>query len=513
MLKHCFTFLLFCCIVFTHCRTVNKAATASSIGTEIFTIDTERDTALKTSKGAIIKIAAGSFKGNTSNVLKLEVREVYSISDMVKAGLTTLAGNEPLMSGGMFSVLPYEDQGVSIVKPISFSVPTDRYLHGMQLYKGAVSDNGKIDWQNPQPLKSDIIDSVVRSGEAIFTNNCASCHNGVKDATGPALAFAERRLQKEWIYAFVRNSAALIAAHNRYANCIYEEWNKAQMPAYPNLTDGNIDAIFEYLSWKYNDYDPTLFYNRKKALDSCATYERLYTELTSKRKAMIDDNGYFAKVEHIAQITNDTTGFIKKESPINKNAVYYEASITTFGWYNIDILIKNLPGFQNSELIVNIVGQFKGALNLYFVLPNEKILLPGFLLNGSDNKYRFYNSGEAIPLPQNVRAYIIAIGEQEKELYFDIETFFTSKAQYPNIQLAVSNAVDLEREISKLDIKDFNVKVGASKNAVSIAGVDSALSAIELLKPTSYNCKCGMADDRDSVSNNKVISESEYENR
>lgn len=88
----------------------------------------------------------------------------------------------------------------------------------------------------------------AQDGKALFTTNCASCHHPVKDVTGPALQGTESRVpSKEWLYKWVRNSAALVSSGDKYANEIFNAWNKTPMTAFPNLSDEEIDAIFAYV--------------------------------------------------------------------------------------------------------------------------------------------------------------------------------------------------------------------------------------------------------------------------
>jgi len=90
--------------------------------------------------------------------------------------------------------------------------------------------------------------SAQDDGKALFMTNCAQCHNPIKDATGPALQGAEGRVpSKDWLYRWIRNSAGVIASGDQYANEIYNKWNKTAMTAFPNLSDGEIDAILTYV--------------------------------------------------------------------------------------------------------------------------------------------------------------------------------------------------------------------------------------------------------------------------
>ncbi len=84
-------------------------------------------------------------------------------------------------------------------------------------------------------------------GKALFQANCASCHNPIKDATGPALKGVTARVpSQEWLYKWIKNSASLISAGDKYAVEIYNKWNKTAMTAFPSLTNEEIDAIIDY---------------------------------------------------------------------------------------------------------------------------------------------------------------------------------------------------------------------------------------------------------------------------
>ena len=85
-------------------------------------------------------------------------------------------------------------------------------------------------------------------GKAIFNSNCASCHNPLKDATGPALQNIDKGFpSKEWGYNWVHNSSAVIASGDPTAVAIYNKFNHTQMTAFPQLSKEEIDAVLKYV--------------------------------------------------------------------------------------------------------------------------------------------------------------------------------------------------------------------------------------------------------------------------
>ncbi|HAH33590.1 MAG TPA: cytochrome C, partial [Flavobacteriaceae bacterium] len=83
-------------------------------------------------------------------------------------------------------------------------------------------------------------------GEKLFKANCAACHKLYKKATGPALYGVGDKYEKEWLYSWVKNSAALIATGDSRANAIFEEYNKSAMNAFPGLSNTDIDNLIAY---------------------------------------------------------------------------------------------------------------------------------------------------------------------------------------------------------------------------------------------------------------------------
>ena len=53
-------------------------------------------------------------------------------------------------------------------------------------------------------------------------------------------------MDREWLNAWIRNSAAVIKSGDAYANKIYAEYNGAAMTAFPQFSDEDISNILAY---------------------------------------------------------------------------------------------------------------------------------------------------------------------------------------------------------------------------------------------------------------------------
>lgn len=95
-------------------------------------------------------------------------------------------------------------------------------------------------------------DGDPKNGEKLFKANCTACHALDKQVVGPALKGVVERvkteagLDKDWLHKWIRNNKELRASGDKYANEIFEKFNKTEMQVFPNLTDKDIDDILAY---------------------------------------------------------------------------------------------------------------------------------------------------------------------------------------------------------------------------------------------------------------------------
>ncbi len=85
-------------------------------------------------------------------------------------------------------------------------------------------------------------------GETLFKNNCAQCHAVTDERiVGPGLKGASTRHDFAWLSKWVKNSQAVIASGDPVAVKLYNDYSKAQMTSFPNLSDDDIKGIFAYV--------------------------------------------------------------------------------------------------------------------------------------------------------------------------------------------------------------------------------------------------------------------------
>ncbi|KAA0127133.1 c-type cytochrome [Chryseobacterium sp. SN22] len=95
-------------------------------------------------------------------------------------------------------------------------------------------------------------DGDPKNGEKLFKANCTACHALDKQVVGPPLKGVVERVKteggvdKDWLHKWIKNNKELRASGDKYANEIFEKYNKTEMQVFPNLTDKDIDDILAY---------------------------------------------------------------------------------------------------------------------------------------------------------------------------------------------------------------------------------------------------------------------------
>lgn len=95
-------------------------------------------------------------------------------------------------------------------------------------------------------------DGDPKNGEKLFKANCTACHALDKQVIGPPLKGVVERVKTEggkdrdWLHKWIKDNKALRASGDKYANEIFEKFNKTEMLQFPNLTEKDIDDILAF---------------------------------------------------------------------------------------------------------------------------------------------------------------------------------------------------------------------------------------------------------------------------
>jgi hypothetical protein len=536
-------------ILFSCNSTQKKLFSTDNLKTEQFTIDTEKDTLLQTPGGALLNIPKGSLNAENGNSVTLEIKEAYTTADIIKGGLTTTSNGKPLSSGGMIYINAKE-KNVKITKAFQVALPSNNLNSEMQLYKGELNADGKINWANPTNLPENKQLTAFEKGKALFQNQCASCHAIGNRLAGPDLANFLKRFptfgdegQIPW-YPGIHVSPKYIDDSHRmvespsHADTIKRanHLNKKNLYIHEEeIYDCNLRNIFSTSGQLFPEIDKSIFDILKyiqtesdkrnlplpshayldDCVDSCMKYikrAKFLNELKSateeKRQQLITENGemtkvipdptWFGPVGNGSFVGISSQDFDDKVSPNNYQATYYQFTVETFGWYNIDMLLaQNKEEVKESELLVKPVGEWKDRVNIFLIIPFYNVYAEGGPADRNPEEFAFYNKNGSIPLPQNAKAYILAVSEKDDKIGYAVKEFRTELKQELEVEVKESTKDEFDKAIASLGAKQMNVTVKPSLNADSIRAADKKVKDIDKeiretdkLKPKNCNCDC-----------------------
>jgi hypothetical protein len=401
----------------------------------------------------------------------------------------------------------------------------------MQLYKGEVKGDGTVNWKDPQPLAENPQLKALNLGKSLFINNCAACHSiDNKIVTGPSLAHMVKR--SDWmihyndksafyhhdsimvstspehnlLYAYTRNNQKVLGMGLDYFTCLYNKYNKVQMPAYPNLTDEDLDNLYGYIENESMLRDLPIPDNGiLKCSDSCRIYRETKTRLQEIKARLEKDSTDMRGIYYSAPNSPRTTippesgGLPIKVSPPQNRSLYYQFTIDVFGWYNVDMFLQQNTSTSESRLEVRVQGQYHERFNIYLVIPQVKLFGEGGQLEDKKDVYGFYTQDGKLPLPQNATAYILAMGEYEDQIIFAKKEFTTSKDQQLTIELQTISKETYRQEIGALSFSGLGISVADTKVAEELRKTIRNLKKAEELEPKTCDCNCFLRQEADSV--------------
>ena len=88
--------------------------------------------------------------------------------------------------------------------------------------------------------------SQITRGKQLFEQHCSSCHRFDQDAIGPNLSGLTRQMESSWIRTFIKTPGAVLANKDPRAVALLEKY-RSEMPSYPQLQEGDLDALLSYL--------------------------------------------------------------------------------------------------------------------------------------------------------------------------------------------------------------------------------------------------------------------------
>lgn len=447
-------------LVLIACKTANEAPSAlntSLLTSTIVTVDPGKDTVITTAKGATISIEDGTF----DRPVTLEIKEAYTMADMLLGGLVTESDGQLLQSDGMIYINTADKQAVKLNKPVKVSIPGSQ--PEMQLFKGEENSAGVVNWTQPAALN--IVPDTPHAGRRLFWQACATCHGITKATVGPPLfGSMERAPDTASFYAFIRNNQAVLKSGNAYYRALFDQYLKMPMNVFPELTNKDIDQLMDYVNWAAKNA-PNDTMQLPRTVDTAGSPQYDYMYMDSNNVPVMENDSLFLQYDTITEIPDSLYTQIMENSLRQgftdqaQSDGAYTFEIKTLGWYNIDAYVQGLKGTELCELKVKLSdAPDQTDINVYLFVPKRKNLSVG--VDYGNRIYHFEKWQNKIPLFPGDRSFILAFGNNKDEFYYGITGFTTKSQQLITVKLLKTTKEKFLEQVKalKFDGIQFDVK-------------------------------------------------------
>jgi hypothetical protein len=194
--------------------------------------------------------------------------------------------------------------------------------------------------------------------------------------------------------------------------------------------------------------------------------------------------------------------------PTARKSSYYCFDIEAPGyWLNVDLQTWNV--IPNVNLVVNVTAPRLDRIEVFLVVPSEKMFIRAGIINAEQTKYMFFETNGNIPLPKGRTAWIYSVGEEKGEFYLGLQPFTVAQDNIINLKVAVSSQQKIEAALKQMS-GDLNMNISESgrretdKLAAEIAVLDAqkdklseqiiniSVAAARLYnqKPAACICEC-----------------------
>jgi len=187
----------------------------------------------------------------------------------------------------------------------------------------------------------------IAAGKTLFSNNCAQCHNPIKDGTGPALQGVTSRVSdKALLHSWIKNNNAVLATGNPYFTDLYNKRGKTSMNIFSSLTDAEIDNILAYVeTYKAPVVDNTTPDGKQEDSDNSLLYGVLTLILAVITLILLQVNS------NLKKLSDDKEGVPAHEPvPFYRNKAY----ISTFA-----VVLFIIVGYYAVQAAIGL-GRNKG---------------------------------------------------------------------------------------------------------------------------------------------------------
>lgn len=438
---------------------------------QTFIIKGNRDTLIVGKNGttlAILKNTFVNYQGQVATKVSINLVEVNSIAEIIKANLQTTSGDKILQTGGMFFLDAKESSKSLVVaegKSIYVEVRSNSKDPRMKIFDGRFDDKGRIDWTTTDNLASDLIPiplSLVNFNKCDL--ECGLSKNQTDNLLNP-------RFENTYIATreFEDRCCTMM-----YATCPQSN-NLSQKLL--NIYTANIDKplfysdslVIDYLAHNLKDkIDTTKEFNfddtgwvtymykffielKEQRLTNAVNFEKLgISERTTTEELISRGYSENEAEKFIAyfKVREQIVKYRESEKQASQLA-YYSFGINKLGWINIDRFIDEKVTEPSTFLVHVKSKDTLDFISISLVIPSYNVVISSIYNDG--NLYSFTNKDDGYKnLPVGQDAIIVGFSYKANKPYFGKQKIKIPKDGQIDLTLIVSTEKTIEKNINGL---------------------------------------------------------------
>ncbi len=399
---------------------------------EQFVIEVNRDTVLTGKEGTRLTIPAFAFAGKggliKEGLVTIVLREYFTYDDILAAKLSTTAGGEQLISGGMvYLAAQINGDPVNLAgrKSIRLEMPTAKPDEQMQLFRGTRSSLKKA--FVAKFMDNRMIDTVrFMKREADENGDIDWIPEGQEQKFSDPL---NRRITVLDPYAdpyHVSHGKKIKAYYYVAKSCPYSDAEmKEKLRAYSN-------SYFEVIKIKRVNVVPMAKYQVREDRVSIAGDSVVMTFRQAMRRKLLTPED---SIKVLEKFHTDSINLDNRHQLMNK----YSFTITNLGWYNCDKFNNNVPkvlfAFNPGD------GFDPGSMVSHIVFTKYKSVMAGTY---KDNKIQFGR------VPKNESVKIVCIGIKNGKVLACIQELNTDKEEIGTLAFEETTPAAFKQKLQSL---------------------------------------------------------------
>jgi hypothetical protein len=382
-----------------------------------------------------------------TTTVTIQLKECYTITDMVASNLQTVHNDDILQTQGMIYITAITPDGKSVhidkTKPIRIQMPVYPYIPGTKIFTGGRDENGNMNWVTVEEIDKKLVPLPIKTidpdNDFGFTQDPAILNNA--------------HMRTHHTLDDIRKYENTLLATHEFKVRYYRYPSPRMTQIYIDNLDKNMWEVDE-LAVQYLLKDSAERVN--KEINAAIPWRKggdvTEEEQREAQRHLIQSAKEFGREKLVGFRMFAAQKLTKIDTTIKVDptkaqefveAIMVSYSLSEFGWINCDAFYND-PKAEPIKLIVQ-TSKPPSVINLVF--KKKRVILSGIIHDR--NKFRFTRDEEKYSkLPKGDTATVLAIGYHEDQIIFGSKEIVIGQQEVEDLDLHVITAAELKKRLA-----------------------------------------------------------------